>query len=94
MPQAQVWLFQPAIATDNLAACSCFQKRLRQLVNLSEKGKRGEGEKTRGGPALLGYMHICLVSMCMHILDGVAIAQQVGFASVVAGFEPQPRSSC
>ena len=39
MPQAQVWLFQPAIATDNLAACSCFQKRLRQLVNLSEKGK-------------------------------------------------------
>ena len=39
MPQAQVWLFQPAIATDNLAACSCFQKRLRQLVNLSEKDK-------------------------------------------------------
>ena len=45
MPQAQVWLFQPAIATDNLAACSCFQKRLRQLVNLSEKGKRGEGTR-------------------------------------------------
>ena len=35
----QVWLFQPAIATDNLAACSCFQKRLRQLVNLSKNGK-------------------------------------------------------
>ena len=45
MPQAQVWLFQPAIATDNLAACSCFQKRLRQLVNLSEKGKRGQGTR-------------------------------------------------
>ena len=88
--QAQVWLFQPAIATDDLAASSCFQKRLRQLVNLSEKGKRGAGKKSRGGPRTQAACTFHTASA----RGGVAIAQQAGFARVAVGFEPQPRSSC
>ena len=76
--QAQVWLFQPAIATDDLAASSCFQKRLRQLVNLSEKGKRNEGKKTRGGPRtqaactctrrrLAGHVHAHVAHVHVHV---------------------------
>ena len=82
MPQAQVWLFQPAIATDNLAACSCFQKRLRQLVNLSEKGKRDEGTRA------------CTFHTASQEGARRVSRLQVGLASVAAGFEPQPRSSC
>ena len=77
-----VWLFQPAIATDDLAACSCFQKRLRQLVNLSEKGKRDEGTRA------------CTFHTASQEGARGVSRLQVGLASVAAGFEPQPRSNC